>query len=218
MILEIHNWAEISAALICTMCLIYKPSVLNRWFVLFLWVTVVIELIGKLTTPFPWIKIPMYNIWNGTEFIFYFLFFLSVVERKKTTQVFIVCLMALICFFLYNILFFQGLYLYNNHTHTLGSVFMIFSCLLFLYEIASSETEHFTVLKGPLLFIIFGILIYYAGNVSNTAVYNYLSKNDPKEAWRLYRLINHNLNLVLYPCFCIAFILEISKNKKLHIS
>ncbi|MEK7226451.1 MAG: hypothetical protein AAB221_12335 [Bacteroidota bacterium] len=186
---------------------------LNRWFVLFLWTTVLVELMGKLTTSNPGIKIPMYNFFNGIEFTFYLSIFLFISEKLLFKIILRICLGLFILFFLYNLIFLQGLYTYNNHTHTFGAAIIIFVCLLMFYQLSASETEYFSFLKRPLLFIISGLLMYYSGNIFNTSMLNYMAKNDAIEAVRLYKLINHSLNVILYGSFCIGFIFEVVKRK-----
>jgi hypothetical protein len=218
MILVLANIAEIAAAVICTTCLVIKPSVLNRWFVLFLWTTVVIELMGKLTIPIPHTKTLMFNLWNGIEFFFYFFFFYFNFNKKILSCFFLGAILAFLLFYLYNLFFLQGFYKYNTHTHTIGASLIILLCLAVIYAVLSDETRFYTASKAPLLCIIFGLLVYYTGNIANTALYNYFAKNDPKEAVRLYKLINHNLNVILYSTFCIAFALELKRNRPIHNS
>lgn len=209
MILVPANIAEIAAAFICTVCLIIKPSVLNRWFVLFLWTTVVVELMGKLTSQNLMVKVPMYNLFNGVEFFFYLSLLTSIAIWKKSKIIFLLFIIGFSLFFLINLLFGQGLFIYNNHTHTAGSVLLIAGSLFILFKIFTSETYEPRPLRTPLIWILVALLIFYTGNLFNTAFYNYQSAVNPRLAVKLYRLINHNLNIVLYLLFNIAFVFEV---------
>ena len=214
MLLSIPNWAELLSAVICTISVIHRPSPINRWFVLFLWITVVIELLGKLTTSMPAVKIPMYNFFNGAEFVFYMLFFKQTAEKKISKQILWLGINSFLSFFLINLLFFQGLYVYNNHTHTIGSILIIITCVVLFYDISSSETEHYYSFKWSFLYIISGILIFYSGNIFNTSLLNYVAKQDVEKAIKFYKLINHSLNIFLYSSFTVSFVLQIIRNER----
>lgn len=213
MLLNIPNWLELLSALLCTIFLIHKPLVVNKWFVLFLWATATIELLGIILTSEPKIKIAMYNIFNIAEFIFYLSFLYYLTEIKWLKKVIIFSLVPFIVYSLLNLIFSQGFYVYNSNTHTLGSVMLISVCLLKFYEISITESNFLQVLKWPLICIISGLLIYYSGNLTNSALFNYQINLNPDNAVKLYKLINHSLNIVLYILFIIAFIIENRLNK-----
>jgi hypothetical protein len=214
MILQIHNWAEILSAFICTICLLYKPSLFNRWFVAFLWITCFIELTGKMTTAHREAKTLMYNIFNGVEFIFYITFLRHVCERKLSKGVLILTNLIFILCFLINLIFIQGFYTYNNQTHTVGSIAVIIACLILCYEISASDSNHFNLIKWPLICVIAGLILFYSTNILNTSLLNYMVKNDPAKAVRLYKLINHSSNVLLYCLFGLAFIIDALRKPK----
>ncbi len=201
-------------AITCTICLIYKPSQFTRWFVLFLWITVTIELVGKLISSFPLYKFPMYNIFNGIEFTFYLFFIANFIEKKITKKIILLFSYLFILFFFTNLSLIQGLYMYNTITHTIGSIILLLAILMTFYEISSSETMHYINTKWPLLLITFGLLFFYSGNLLNTAILNYISEREPEKAVSLYKSINRNLNFFLYLSFAIAFVLDLIKQLK----
>ena len=212
--LYIHNYAEIISAIICTVCYFYKPSVLNRWFIWFLWITVTIELTGKMTSNFPIFKMMMYNIFNGVEFMFYFFVFRKICEIMTIQKVLKIFIFAFLIFFLCNLLFLQGAKVYNSNTHTLGSSFVIAMCLLSLIYSLLSEDDNIPMVNYSFFCVIAGLLFFYSGNIFNSGIINYMMKHQPKDAGRLYKLINNTLNVVLYGFFSIAFILEQMKKRK----
>ncbi len=206
MILSVHNWAEIVAAVTSSVCLIIRPTILHKWFNLFLWVTVVLELVGKLTATMPEVKFPMYNVFNGLEFLFYLFFIVSLFNSKKWQQAFSVLILLFGVYFSVNLFFLQGLYTYNNNTHTAGCVLIVVFVLSVFYEMYRIENWTHAIQKRSLLAVLCGLLVFYSGNLVNTALLNYLSQKDPAQAISLYKLVNHNLNLVLYLLFTVAFI------------
>ncbi len=206
MILSVHNWAEIVAAVTSSVCLIIRPTILHKWFNLFLWVTVVLELVGKLTATMPEVKFPMYNVFNGLEFLFYLFFIVSLFNSKKWQQAFSVLILLFGVYFSVNLFFLQGLYTYNNNTHTACCVLIVVFVLSVFYEMYRIENWTHAIQKRSLLAVLCGLLVFYSGNLVNTALLNYLSQKDPAQAISLYKLVNHNLNLVLYLLFTAAFI------------
>ncbi len=213
MIIKIHNWSEIVAAVICTSCLIYKPSILARWFILFLWTTVTVELIGKLTSGLPSIKFLMYNIFNGVEFVFYLMLLSRFSNSNFGKKIINGLNIIFFIFFFLNFIFLQGWDIYNSNTHLLGSIVLIISCLIQFYNISASNSNFAYPLKWPLICICAGLLFFYTGNFMNVSVLNYMTRNYPENVERLYRLINHSLNVILYLGFSVAFLLELRVNR-----
>ena len=214
MTIYLHNYAEILAAVICTICFFYKPSVLNRWFIWFLWLTVVIEFIGKMTARYPSFKIPMYNIFSGVEFIFYFSLIIKLNYKASLKRILRLLLLLFIIFFALNLILFQGINIYNSNTYTVGCILLIIACLMQQFEFAFSDAEDYNALFWPFLCIISGLLIFYSGTLISTGIFNYMQEFQPLNGEYLYKLINNNLNVFLYISFSTAFLIEADKSRK----
>lgn len=208
--LGIHNYAEIAAAVICTVCLVRKPSVLNRWFTPFLWLTVIIELTAKVLTAknLLYEKVLMYNIFNGVEFIFYLWFFFRINHNPGNKRFLFLMMLVFFGFFVFNLLFTQGLWQYNNQTTTVGAILIITTCLYEYYNMHSREDTDGSS-KWAIVFVASGLLVFYAGNFPNNALLNEMIKTDATAARMLYATINNNLNVALYSLFSLGFISEL---------
>ncbi len=213
--LGIHNYAEIFSAIVCTFCFLRKPSLLNRWFTPFLWLTVFLELTGKLLTikGYLYEKVLMYNIFNGVEFVFYLGIFYWLNTEPNNKRLLRLMITVFLAFFLFNLFFLQGFWQYNNQTTTVGAILIITTCLYEYYNLYNREDVD-GVRKWPVIFIASGLIIFYAGNFPNNALMTQMIKTDAKAARMLYATINNNLNLVLYSLFSLGFITELIKKNK----
>lgn len=205
--LAIFEWAEIGVALICTVCYLYKPSTNNRWFILFLWLTIAVELTGRFTNDYPVFKVAMYNLFNIVQFGFYTLYFFSITQSDGKRFFIKFLSISLLIFSVYNLLFLQGVRTYNNKTSVVGSSMMMLFCLLQYFEIIKSDSpKHF---KWAGLFIVSGIFIFYVGTFSIYVSFAYLIKNMSKEMVWLYKLVVGNLSVILYSMYSAGFIFEV---------
>jgi hypothetical protein len=215
MTLDLANWTELIATITCTVCLLYKPSVTNRWFIWFLWLTIFVELTGKLTTKMLLLHYSVYNIFNAVEFLIY-IFFLFRLTKSRGKQAVIKWLaLIFLLFFLCNLCFGQGVKIYNHQTVVLSSAILIIFCLLQYSEIINSDNPRYS--KWSVLFIISGIFIFYTGTFRIFISFNYIVNNLPKEITWVYKLIVSNLNVILYSLLSLGFVfdaLEVSKTKK----
>lgn len=209
----IYNWAEIAASLTCLFCWAYKPSALNGWFVGFLLLTVLIEFTGKVTTPLKGFKTPMYNFFNIVEFIFYLLVLRQFTDTKMIRRFLLLLIVPVFLFFIINIFFIQKIQDYNSYTSAVGSFILLAACLVLLLEVLSSDNKLY-IIRWPGFWIISPLILFYAGNFFNVSLMNYTFKYHRSEATMLYKLFNRNLNVVLYSCFAIAFILDIKYQQK----
>ncbi len=212
MTLDLANWAEIAAAIICTTCFLYKPSVINRWFVWFLWLTIIIELGGKLSTSLPIVKNTMYSIFTGVEFAFYSIMFLKLAESRTNRKLILILQACFFVFFLYNLFFIQGIGKYNHYSTVLSSSILVFLSLLHYAGVIKSDSVTYS--RWSIFFIVSGIFIFYAGTFRIYLSFNYLVTNMPKEIVWLYKLIVSNLNVILYTLFSIGFVLDAVKSQR----
>ncbi|MBO9659221.1 MAG: hypothetical protein J7527_10395, partial [Chitinophagaceae bacterium] len=163
----------------------------------YLWLTVFVELTGKALKEYPAPKTLMYNVFNGIEFVFYLGIFYLLNRDSENRRLLRLMIVVFLSFFLFNILFLQGFWLYNNQTTTVGAILIITTCLYEYFRVFSRE-EPDNILKWPLICIATGLIIFYAGNFPNNALLTQMMKTDSKAARMLYSTINNNLNVVLY--------------------
>jgi len=213
MTIYLANWLEIVSAATCMVSYLYKPSAMNRWFIWFLLLTVTVEFMGKSAGTDISLKYPLYNCWNGIEFGFYFLFLRRLSNDQVAKGILLFSCIIFFVLFIVNIIFIQGIRTYNNYTTTLGGILITAACLLYYYQLAASPTTLQMGKEWPLFFIISGLLIFYLGTTLSSALFNFLTLNKYINATALYKLINHNLNIVMYGLFAIACIIDVFNKK-----
>ena len=196
-----------------------KRDKMLLYFIPFLFLTVIIELIGTWYLSKGLRNYWMFNVFTTLEFLFYtFLFYLYFKKRifKKIILYFmpLFTLMVLI-----NILFIQGFNkTFNTYTFLLGSFFIVIFCCCYFYESVLPDKIDQQLSKQPFFWICSGLLIFYLGSVIINALFEYLRNNDLQaEGIRIYGIINNSLNVILYSSFCIAFYL-CRDNKKISSS
>jgi len=201
---------EIISLLIALFFYIQKRNKILKYFIPFLFLTVIVEFTGWWWTVHngPW-KFAMYNIFTPVEFLFYaFLFYIHLNKPifKKIilffSPVFILCTVL-------NMLWIQGINnTFNNYIFLLGSFCVVVFCCLYFYESVLPDKIDLQLSLQPFFWICSGLLINYLGSVIINALFEYLTSNDlQSEGRRIYITINNSLNVILYSSFCIAFYL-----------
>jgi hypothetical protein len=218
MVITPANWAEIIAAVISSACVLYKPSVLNRWFVWFLWLTISVELNGKLSVSQASVKYPIYNVFTLLEFLFYSGFFYQVTASKQKKGAIKFTLFPVVLFFAANLFFIEGTIKYNGLTRCLALLILMIYCLFHYVEIAQSE--RIKDYKWSLFVIVTGCFIFFAGNLVLSVYFNYILQKKPDALLLLYKAINHNLVIFLYAMLSLGLLLEVieSRTKKVFLS
>ena len=189
---------------------------LLMYFIPFLFITVIVEFIGL------WLIIKgirnylIYNIFTTIEFTFYSLLFYSHFRKKSLKKMILIFIPSFLLLVILNMLFLQGMNkTFNTYTFLLGSFFIVIFCCCFFYESVLPDKIDQQLSKQPFFWICCGLLIYYLGSVIINALFEYLRNNDlGEEGKRIYGIINHTLNVILYSSFCIAFFL-CRNNKKI---
>ncbi len=208
MTFHIVNWAELVASVVATICLIIKPSRLNKMFVPFLWLTLCVEITGKLTSSIIEVKYPMYNIFILVEFLFYIYYLSGISPNIKIQKTFRWVVTCFILLFLYNFLLLQGTIVYNTYTSSISALMLVIACLIILWNISFNQNSNIQFYSSALFFV-GSILVYNAGNLVPDSFFNYLGTKNPTAFVRLYLLINYNLNVLLYGCFTVGFLVEL---------
>ncbi len=210
--IKIIDVAEISSALVCSICYLYKPSYLNRWFISFLWLTVAVELTAA-AFKYSHFKTDMYNCFYVVEFMFYLSFLRSLLEFEKGKILLKYLIWIFIIFSLIDVWFLWGLYAYTTHTKTLGAVLVIAVCLYHYIEMVNNNDDVKENLRWPLFCVATGLLVFYSANLFTDAVYTHMSITNPKGLMKLIELILPGSNVTLYGLFTVAFFIEIYEQK-----
>ncbi len=194
-----------------------KRNKLQLYFIPFLFITVLIELLGRWATfPDYFGKFAMYNIFTTLEFVFYSLLFFIHYKKQSFKKFSLLFIPTYIFSVVINLAFIQGFSkTFHTYTFLLGSFFIVIFCCFFFYESVQPDKIDQQLSKLPFFWICSGLLIYYLGSVIINALYQYLTSNDLRtEGMKIYDLINDSLIIILYSSFCIAFYLCPNNTKK----
>ncbi len=208
-----HNYAEIFAAIVALVCFLRKKTFLNKTFTFYLWLTVVVEFLGKYLRMKEIPNAFVYNVFNIVELFFYCWIIYRFSQHDRTKRFIIYGSITYVLFALIDAFFIEGPFIFNNYSTILGSLVILVSCLMYVWEMLDVEHE-----KEPsntaMPYLIFGLVIFYLGTFVLYATFNYLQKNAPEMSDFLFRLINRNLNVVLYVCFSLGLFKELHMHVK----
>lgn len=216
--MKFYLYFEILSFLISLTLYFKKRNKLLLYFIPFLFLTVIIEIIGSglaLTSWFPNYRYAIYNIFTTLEFVFYSGVFFSQFRKPSFKKVVLFFIPIYIFLVIINLALIQGFNkTFHTYTFLLGSFFIVIFCCCFFYESVLPDRIDEQLSKQPFFWISSGLLIYYLGSVIINALFDYLTTNDMKiEGMRIYGIINNSLNVILYTSFCISFFL-CPNNKK----
>lgn len=211
---NLYLLVEAGSFVVCV--LLYKTlkSSNLKYFLPFLLLTIVIELVGNWLMGKGIRNYLMFNLFTSIEFIFYaFLFYkhFKLTGFKKFALFFIP--FYILCVTV-NVSFIQGPNNFHTYTFLLGSFFIVTFCCLFFYESVLPDYLDNALTKQPFFWVCTGLLLFYLGSVIINALFEYLRSFDmQEEGKRIYGIINQSLNVVLYSAFIFAFLL-CRKNSK----
>ncbi len=209
--LSVDFYFQILSLVAAVFYYIQKRNKLIYLFIPFLFITVVIEfsawagLFSKLGIS----KYAIYNIFTSLEFVFYFFLFTLHFKNNALKKVIFFCIPLYVFAVILNLAFVQGLTkTFHTYTFLLGSFFIVIFCCCYFYESVLPGQIDLQLSKQSFFWICSGLLIFYLGSVIINALFDYLKSNDLREQGiRIYNIINHSLNVLLYSSFCIAFYL-----------
>jgi peptidoglycan/LPS O-acetylase OafA/YrhL len=208
---SLYLYFELLSLLTAVLVYTRKRNKLLLYFIPFLLLTVMIELVGGGWTPYTFAeyRFALYNIFTSIEFLFYAFLFYIHFRKPLFRKIILLFMPGFILLVLLNFLFVQGFNkTFNTYTFLLGSFFIVIFCCCFFYESVLPDKIDEQLSKQPFFWISSGLLIYYLGSVIINALFEYLTTNDLRtEGMRIYDIINNCLNVILYSSFCIAFFL-----------
>ena len=197
---------EIAALVAAFFVLTQNASRPLKWFRYFLLLIILVELFARykrkiLHEPNVWI----YNLSIPLEYLFYaFIFYHSVKDMKirKIGFFFLICYPLFVCI---NLLFIQGMSVFNSHSMLIGSLSMMVLSGLMLYDLFIRENQVNIVLE-PLFWIASGVLLFNAGEFGYYLFSNYLINDGIDKAATFFSQLNSKLIFVLYSCIVIGFV------------
>lgn len=204
--LPINIYFEVAALFTSVICWSKIRSNKFRWFPLFLFLIVLVELTGRYlrkelnveTNGF------LFNFSVPIEYLFYAWLFLKTYQKpwlQKLARAFLYAFLV----FCIAIFIFRGIYWFNGIILLVGNMSAIlFSCLYF-YELLILE-EKINLIKEPMFWIATGVLLFNLGEFLYSAFYRLLRQHGWDNGTKLFKAINNNLILVLYLCIIIGLL------------
>lgn len=216
MLFSIDLYFQIISLLVAIFLYTRKRNKIILYFIPFLLTTVLIELVGWWYLSKVIRNYAMYNVFTTLEFLFYSMLFYQHFKKPVLKKMILVFVPTFIVLVVLNMLFVQGFNkTFNTYTFLLGSFFIVVCCCCYFYESVLPDKIDQQLSKQPFFWISSGLLIFYLGSVIINALFEYLRSNDLQaQGVRIYGIINHSLNVILYSSFCIAFYL-CRNNKKI---
>lgn len=169
---------------------------------------IVLIFFNLLHKPYLWI----YHLYIPIEFSLYSIYFLLVTQsafQRRIIQLAVVAFILVSLSYSWKVNFegFPGL-IYN-----LEGLFLIWWSITQLFTINISMDV--PIIRLPVFWICFGILLFHSGIFFVNFVYNHLSVNRVGLAKQLNQLIITNLNCLLYIFFVVAFLCPIRMKKSI---
>jgi hypothetical protein len=145
------------------------------------------------------------NIFMPIEFSFYIFFFFKAFDNPKIKQRFAYSLIALFIFYVANLIFFQGVSLYNSYTYLIGSLIMVgWSCFVF-YRLISRPIE-INPLQYPVFWISTGILFFFLLRFMIMSHFHYMAYTGDEKYSTLFISISNISIILLYSCIAIGLL------------
>lgn len=177
--------------------------------ILFLSITISVEIIGLLTTYFHQrnLNTIVYNNYLAIEFCFYLYLVLKIIRKKTVKRM----IFGVICFYaaigLVNNMLVQGKHgSFTSITYSLGCFFVISSLLYYFYELMLFPSS-ISLIKQPAFWICSGLLFFYTSTFSIFGLTNFISKL-PTSVYNGISIFITITNIVLYSMFSIAFVCQ----------
>ena len=204
--LPIHIYFETAAFLTSVIFWTKIKSSKFRWFLPFLFLMLVVELIGWYLRKGLGFETNgyLYNFSVPIEYLFYSWLFLKTYQTaslQKIAQLFIYGF-TVFCAIIFLV---RGIYWFNSIILLIGNIAAIlFSCLYF-YELLKVE-ERINLVREPMFWIATGVLLFNLGEFLYSAFYKLLRQQGWDNGTKLFKAINNNLILVLYLCIIIGLL------------
>lgn len=177
-----------------------------KMFALFLGLTLITEICAVFLLKFFHLHSNkgIYNTYMLIEYTFYAYFFKSILSsgRARAVSALLILLFPFL-WFITTFLIFSFL-TWNSYMLMLGDLFNIIMCVVYFYQIFTSETL-IDLRKSAEFWICAGTFMYSCCEIPITGILNYLGNNYPSSV-RSFEHILQILNMVMYSTFIYAYL------------
>lgn len=125
-------------------------------------------------------------------------------DQMKISRIVAVAYIFYVLFFVGNILFFQGPWVFNSYTQVAASLILMALSIYYFYGLLV-DLPNLRVYELPMFWIALTVLIYYGGNFLMFLWISYLMDNDivhQRTLWLLHNLLNITKNIL----FAVAIV------------
>lgn len=172
----------------------------EKYFLYFLWFTLIFEIIGAVMRyVFEWQTIGYYNFYILISFLFYYHWYYTIIQSKSIKNVVLIFSVLFLGVALYNLLF-QSWFEYHQYTFIVGALLTLVCTIFHFWQLLHSD--EILELKYKLSFwISTGLLLFNIGMVPFMLLSHHLNFKGNS-----YYLILITLNVILYGCYIIGFL------------
>lgn len=174
----------------------------ERYFVFLLAYALLTELIGLYTAYIMKVNFTLvYNVYMILSFIFYFYWYESILESKKEKKYITVLGVLFLIVSIFNMVT-KDNYNYHDSTFAVGAITIIIASLFFFTQLLNDKKE-IEVKYNLKFWISTGLLLFNVGMVPLMLFSKQFNSNDEVRV-----VVLVVLNLILYSCYSIGFILN----------
>jgi len=178
-----------------------------KLFPIFLFVTLIFEVITTWMTIHRGNNLSVYNIYFIFSFLFYLNFFRETVHNQIVKRIIIVLIISFILLSVINIIYFQKIDQWNSISYSIGCLLIIVLSFYYFFEIFQ-HPKATKLSSEPTFWISSGLLFYYSCSFPFLSPINFL-KSMPKVLLLNLESIFNILIALLHILFIIAFLCRI---------
>jgi hypothetical protein len=144
----------------------------------------------------------------------YYLFLLMQIGQRPTAKgVLLLMLITYLSFGTINLLFIQGMTVFNTITYSLACLFIVGGCIYYFLELFQ-QRESVDLLRQPAFWICTGLIFYFACTFPIEGSFNFMNAL-PRVILQNLFIIFILLNILLYLSFSIAFLCRLKTRKSM---
>ena len=212
-VLPIYLYFLAASFLVSTLAFFSRrfPEPYLKWFSVFLFVALVVEVIGNSLDLTGRANVHVYNYFTAFEFSCYILFVRAMVISPVARRIFLI--VACIYFpatSVYIYFYLQPLY-FHAITYSLGCLLMVVATVYFFLELFRNPRSS-SLLRQPAFWICTALLFFYCSSFPLYGLLNFWAENSPLIIAN-FSLIISILNVFLYSLFSIAFLCRMTSRK-----
>jgi hypothetical protein len=197
------------ASFITSLTVYYKPKLSSFYLKLFppfLFLTVIVEVIGAYLMYVRQNNLTIYNFFTTFEFCFYLAIISMIIINKRVKQIIRITIVLYALAAVTNIVFIQTMKQFHTVTYSLGCLLVVAFCVYYFLELFRFPRS-IKLFNMPAFWICTGLLFFYCCTFPLYGLNNYwMTSGISKLVLQNFTKIISILNVFLYSLFTIAFL------------